>query len=169
MYLNNDGILELATKLHNGQKRHGGEPYITHPIAVAKIALAMAKQAYDLNPTYDSWIFDKIYQAALLHDVIEDCEIADWELEAAGVDPQVVGLVIHLTRVKGENYGEYLVHNVLRNEDASLIKLADLKHNFQGAKGARVGKYDLAMEIIITTHPVLAPLKHFSIEGLVWK
>ena len=54
--------LEFAAKAHEGQKRKSGEPYIFHPIEVAKILVA-----YDCDT--DSII------AALLHDTVEDTEV----------------------------------------------------------------------------------------------
>ena len=49
-----------AKKLHEGQKRNSGEPYIVHPVAVAEIALSLGLDT------------DSIC-AAFLHDTIEDC------------------------------------------------------------------------------------------------
>ena len=52
---------EYAKEMHNGQKRESGEPYITHPLAVATILI-------DLGMDTDAIC------AALLHDVVEDTE-----------------------------------------------------------------------------------------------
>ena len=51
---------DLATKLHNGQIRKGGEPYILHPIQVAEI---LNRLDFDIN----------VLCAGLLHDTVEDC------------------------------------------------------------------------------------------------
>ena len=60
-------VLDFATKKHEGQRRVSGEPYITHPIAVANILL-------DLGMDYSSVC------AALLHDVLEDTDTTEEEL-----------------------------------------------------------------------------------------
>ena len=58
---------EFAARCHEGQHRLSGEPYIIHPIAVAQLVAELRMDA----PTI---------KAALLHDVIEDCEITPEEL-----------------------------------------------------------------------------------------
>ena len=57
----------LAHRAHRGQKRNTGEPYLTHPVAVAGILA-------DLKLDYQTLI------AALLHDVIEDTEVTKEQL-----------------------------------------------------------------------------------------
>ena len=54
-----DKAFELADRAHDGQKRASGEPYITHPLAVATI---VAQMHLDVETI----------QAALLHDTVED-------------------------------------------------------------------------------------------------
>ena len=78
-YLNNNEVLQLATKWHEGQKRKDGKDYITHPIAVAEITLTLAKKNYFCNNLF----LDILYQTAILHDVMEDCEGVDKELLSA--------------------------------------------------------------------------------------
>src|SRR5438046_7531630 len=57
----------LAKKAHEGQKRHTGEPYITHPVAVA---LSLAQMRMD----------PATIMAAILHDVIEDTPVEKHDL-----------------------------------------------------------------------------------------
>ena len=59
----------LALKAHEGQKRHTGEPYITHPLAVAHILAQMRMDP----PTI---------MAAILHDVIEDTHVEKQDISA---------------------------------------------------------------------------------------
>ena len=60
----------VAKDAHEGQTRSSGEPYIIHPVAVARI---LAEMRLDIETL----------QAALLHDVIEDTEATKEELEAS--------------------------------------------------------------------------------------
>lgn len=60
--------LRFATQAHNGQvRKYTGEPYIVHPIAVADMV-----RSVDLD--------DEVIAAALLHDVVEDCDVAIEEI-----------------------------------------------------------------------------------------
>ncbi|MEE0553625.1 MAG: HD domain-containing protein, partial [Clostridia bacterium] len=52
---------EIANRLHNGQMRKSGEPYIIHPIAVSKILASFGMD-------------NETVVAGLLHDVVEDTE-----------------------------------------------------------------------------------------------
>ena len=60
---------QFAARAHSGQKRHSGDPYISHPIAVAKILAQMRMDAQTLI-------------VAILHDVIEDTPIEKTVLTA---------------------------------------------------------------------------------------
>ena len=62
-----DEVYDYASRMHDGQTRDSGEPYIIHPIAVANILL-------DLGLDY------KTIAAALLHDCIEDTPATDSEI-----------------------------------------------------------------------------------------
>ena len=57
----------VARDAHEGQTRSSGEPYIIHPVAVARI---LAEMRLDFETL----------QAALLHDVIEDCDVTKEQL-----------------------------------------------------------------------------------------
>ena len=63
-----DKAFELADRAHDGQKRASGEPYITHPLAVATI---VAQMHLDVETI----------QAALLHDTVEDTFINEKDIE----------------------------------------------------------------------------------------
>ena len=58
---------EIANRLHNGQMRKSGEPYIIHPIAVSKILASFGMD-------------NETVVAGLLHDVVEDTEYTREEL-----------------------------------------------------------------------------------------
>jgi guanosine-3',5'-bis(diphosphate) 3'-pyrophosphohydrolase len=118
---------ELAKKAHAPQKRSSGEPYITHPVAVATI---LAKKHLDAEGI----------MAALLHDVIEDTEISkDVISERFGKNvAELVDGVSKLTQIKFESKAEAQAANFRKMMMAMskdirviLIKLADRLHNMR--------------------------------------
>jgi GTP pyrophosphokinase len=127
----------LADEAHLGQLRSSGEPYITHPIAVA----AQCAQ----------WKLDaQALMAALLHDVLEDCGIVKTELiEKFG--PTVAELVDGLTKLdklqfdtREENQAESFRKMLLamaRDVRVILIKLADRSHNMRTLSDMPVEKW----------------------------
>tara|TARA_R110000868_G_scaffold13711_1_gene63544 strand:- start:15681 stop:16148 length:468 start_codon:yes stop_codon:yes gene_type:complete len=142
-YLTTEQVKDLATNLHEGQFREDGKPYITHPIAVAELVLK--------HPTAKHFSKQELIymeQAALLHDVIEDCGVSSGFLKEAGVDPIVADLVAtYLTRDKDtQAYVDYITN--INRKTAILVKISDLTHNLIGAKGNRKDKYELALEIL---------------------
>jgi GTP diphosphokinase / guanosine-3',5'-bis(diphosphate) 3'-diphosphatase len=117
----------LARDAHEGQHRTSGEPYITHPVAVAGILATLRLDAQSL-------------MAALMHDVIEDCGITKEQLiEQFG--PQVADLVegvSKLTQIQFGSKAEQQAENfrkmmmaMTRDIRVILIKLADRLHNMQ--------------------------------------
>lgn len=117
----------FADEAHLGQMRKNGEPYITHPIAVAAIC---AKWRLDVNAL----------MAALLHDAMEDCGVTKLELvEKFG--STVAELVDGLTKLekikftsREENQAESFRKMLLamsRDIRVMLIKLADRSHNMR--------------------------------------
>ena len=76
--------LEFAKAKHKGQKRIGGDDYITHPIAVSEIVKNQG--------------FDEIYQiAALFHDLLEDTDATEDEILKYG-NQQILEAVKLLTK-----------------------------------------------------------------------
>ena len=117
----------FADEAHLGQMRNNGEPYITHPIAVAQQCAEWKLDAQAL-------------MAALLHDAIEDCGVTKPELiERFGVS--VADLVDGLTKLeklefktREENQAESFRKMLLamaRDVRVILIKLADRTHNMR--------------------------------------
>ena len=133
-------ILKLAVHAHGDQKDWSGDPYILHPIIVAK-------------SLHNSDIF---YQkAALLHDVVEDTNITLNDLAIFG--ERMVNAIDALSRRKGkETYFEY-IDRLTKNKDAVIIKVADLKHNLSrmgnvtdndNKKISMTKKYNKALKIV---------------------
>ena len=98
---------DLAEKLHHGQVRSDGAPYITHPLEVAKILA-------DMRMDYQSIV------AAILHDVLEDTSISKEELSEmfhANIVALVDG-VSKLEQLKFETREEAQAENLRKGEVA---------------------------------------------------
>lgn len=118
---------EYAVEAHEGAKRKSGEPYILHPIAVARIvAKEMGLDAVSIV-------------CALLHDVVEDTfrEISDIRLEfgtevAAIIDglTKISGVFDHKSSEQAENFRKMLL-TLSDDVRVILIKLADRLHNMR--------------------------------------
>ena len=118
---------KFADEAHLGQKRATGEPYITHPIAVAGICAEWRLDAQAL-------------MAALMHDVVEDCGVSKAEL-IEKFDATTADLVDGLTKLdklqfstKEESQAESFRKMLLamaRDLRVILIKLADRLHNMR--------------------------------------
>ena len=110
--------LEYATGKHKGQKRIGGDDYITHPIAVCELV--------------KEWGFDEDYQiVALFHDLLEDTDATEEEILSYG-NEKILEAVKLLTKQKGFDMAEY-VGAIKGNEIARAVKAADRLHNLQCA------------------------------------
>lgn len=118
---------KLADEAHLGQFRSSGEPYITHPIAVAVICAGWRLDADSL-------------MAALLHDVIEDQDVTKQELaEKFGADvAEIVDGVTKLEKLhfesrssqQAESFRKMLLA-MSKDVRVILIKLADRLHNMR--------------------------------------
>ena len=119
-----DFAYEYAKKAHGDQKRkYTGEPYITHPVAVAKIVMTT-------NPDCE------MIAAAILHDVIEDTERTYDDICDAGFREGIATLVTELSDVSRPEDGVRHIRKAIDREHlagvsdrAKTIKLADLIHN----------------------------------------
>ena len=110
--------LEFAKAKHEGQKRIGGDDYITHPIAVCGI---VKNQGLDEN-----------YQiTALFHDLLEDTDATEEEILEYG-SPEILEAVKLLTKEKGYGMSEYIT-SIKQNPIAFAVKEADRLHNLQCA------------------------------------
>mgnify|MGYP005989168355 CR=1 FL=1 len=117
----------VARDAHDGQMRSSGDPYITHPVAVA---LNLAQMKLD----------HETLMAALLHDVIEDTSVTKDELaELFGhTVAELVEGVSKLDKLKFENKEEMQAENfrkmvlaMVQDIRVILIKLADRTHNMR--------------------------------------
>ncbi len=126
----------FGAEAHEGQKRLSGEPYIYHPLAVARI---LAEMRMD----------HKSIVAAILHDVIEDTTTAKEQLaERFGAEvAELVDGVSKLTNIQFENKAEAQAENfrkmmlaMARDLRVIIIKLADRLHNMRTLEGMRPDK-----------------------------
>lgn len=103
----------LATNAHAGQYDKAGQPYILHPLKVLH---------------YTKSNDEEVQCIAVLHDVVEDCDVTWADLVQAGMSNRVIAGVAALTKQLGQSYDDYKTA-VLNNADAMIVKLADLRHN----------------------------------------
>ena len=118
---------EFSAKVHEGQRRRSGEPYLQHPIAVAGVLTSLKTDVTAIV-------------AALLHDTLEDTMATPEELESEfGKD--VVHLVDGVTKIgkitfksheekQAENFRKMLL-SMADDIRVVLIKLADRLHNMR--------------------------------------
>ena len=143
----------FADEAHLGQMRSSGEPYITHPIAVAAQCAEWKLDAQAL-------------MAALLHDAIEDCGVTKPELIERFSAP-VADLVDGLTKLdklqfntREENQAESFRKMLLamaRDVRVILIKLADRTHNMRTLDDVQRDKWS---RISSETLEIYAPIAH---------
>jgi GTP pyrophosphokinase len=143
----------FAAAAHEGQQRRSGEPFITHPVGVAKICAELR-------------LDEQTIAAALLHDVVEDTgtELATISEEFGAEIAALVDGVTKLTRVQfqsreqaeAENYRKMVVA-MAEDVRVILVKLCDRLHNLRTieylGKQKQVQKSKEALE-------VYAPLAH---------
>jgi GTP diphosphokinase / guanosine-3',5'-bis(diphosphate) 3'-diphosphatase len=143
----------FADESHLGQLRQNGEPYITHPIAVAALCATWKLDAQAL-------------MAALLHDAIEDCGVTKADLIERFGSP-VAELVDGLTKLeklqfdtREENQAESFRKMLLamaRDVRVILIKLADRSHNMRTLSDMPRSKWG---RISSETLEIYAPIAH---------
>jgi guanosine-3',5'-bis(diphosphate) 3'-pyrophosphohydrolase len=154
---------ELAEKAHEGQFRRSGEPFVTHPLAVAGVLAGLGMD-------------DVTLAAALLHDSVEDTAVSLEEIEAefGPVVAQIVDGVTKLERVAFDSRAaaqaatmRKMLVAMAKDPRVLLIKLADRLHNMRTlAAMPEPSQKRTAQE----TLDIYAPLAHrFGIADLKWQ
>ncbi len=163
----NDPALEkafiMAEQAHEGQFRQSGEPFVSHPLAVAEILA-------ELGMDTDTII------AGLLHDVIEDTDLT-MEVIQKEFSPQISKLVDGVTKLKNlefKSYEEQQAESLRKMFLAMaadirviIIKLADRLHNMRTLKYQTENKQ---IEKAKETLEIYAPLAHrLGINAIKWE
>jgi GTP pyrophosphokinase len=152
----------FAREAHKGIRRRSGEPYILHPIAVAKIA----SQEIGLGSTSIC--------AALLHDVVEDTDYTVEDIEQH-FGPKIAQLVAGLTKISGGIFGDKasaqaenfrkLLLTMSEDIRVVLIKMADRLHNMRTLGSMAPNKqYKIAGETLYIYAPLAHRLGLFAIK-----
>jgi GTP pyrophosphokinase len=153
---------EFAKAAHAGVRRRSGEPYILHPIAVAKIA----SQEIGLGSTSIC--------AALLHDVVEDTDFTVEDIER-NFGAKIAQLVEGLTKISGGIFGDKaslqaenfrkLLLTMSEDIRVVLIKMADRLHNMRTLGSMAPNKqYKIAGETLYIYAPLAHRLGLFAIK-----
>ena len=153
---------EIALRLHEGQFRKSGEPYIIHPIAVAKILAGFGMD-------------NETVIAGLLHDVVEDTAYTREEL-VNDFDEKIAALVDGVTKlgnisydassekIQAENFRKMFLA-MSKDIRVLIIKLADRLHNMRTLEYMPTNKRaSKAMETLEIYAPLAGRLGMFSIK-----
>ncbi|MDR1999146.1 MAG: bifunctional (p)ppGpp synthetase/guanosine-3',5'-bis(diphosphate) 3'-pyrophosphohydrolase [Frankiaceae bacterium] len=152
---------DLAESQHRGQLRKSGDPYITHPLAVAMILAELGMDTTTLV-------------AALLHDTVEDTGLPIGEV-AARFGPEVAHLVDGVTKMDKVEFGEAaeaetirkMVKAMAHDPRVLVIKLADRLHNMRTLRFLPPAKQERKAR---ETLEVLAPLAHrLGMNTIKWE
>ncbi len=142
-----------AAEAHEGQQRKSGDPYISHPVAVARV-------------TADLGLDDTTIAAALLHDAVEDTKVALAELEEE-FGPDVAAIVDGVTKLERLEFESREAQQaatmrkmlVAMADDLRvlMVKLADRLHNMRTLAAMPTEKQQ---RIAQETLDIYAPLAH---------
>ncbi|MBI4153855.1 bifunctional (p)ppGpp synthetase/guanosine-3',5'-bis(diphosphate) 3'-pyrophosphohydrolase [Candidatus Woesearchaeota archaeon] len=154
---------DFALKCHKDQKRETGEPYIQHPLHVAKILA-------DLN------LDEETIASGLLHDVLEDttATIDDLKGEFGPIIATIVDGLTKIHKLNAKTKEEYHAESIRKMVLASakdirviLIKLADKLHNMRTLDAFREEKRKRISQDVMD---IYAPLAHkLGIASIKWE
>ncbi len=151
----------VAERCHRGQKRKSGDPYITHPVAVATILAELGLSGTTLA-------------AALLHDTVEDTSYTLEDLKGE-FGPEVAMLVDGVTKLDKVSFGEAAQSETVRKMVVAMakdirvlmIKLADRLHN---ARTWRFVSAESSARKARETLEIFAPLAHrLGMNTIKWE
>ncbi len=144
---------QRAAAAHQDQKRKSGDPYISHPVAVARIAAGLG-------------LDDTTLAAALLHDAVEDTKVALAELEVE-FGPDVAAIVDGVTKLERLEFESREAQHaatirkmlvaMAKDLRVLMVKLADRLHNMRTLAAMPIEKQQ---RIAQETLDIYAPLAH---------
>jgi GTP pyrophosphokinase len=143
----------FADAAHLGQYRHSGEPYITHPVAVAELCATWRLDASSI-------------MAALMHDVIEDtgCTQADLVSKFGSKVAELVEGLTKLDKLEFQSHAEAQAESfrkmfmaMARDVRVILVKLADRTHNMRTLDAVPMEK---RRRVAAETIEIYAPIAH---------
>lgn len=155
---------DVSEKMHEGQKRLSGEPYIIHPLNVAYLLA-------------DLGLDEKVISAGLLHDVVEDTAYSKEQMKNDFGD-EVSGLVEGVTKISviksqsketeaAENIRKILIATI-KDIRVILIKLADKTHNMRTLKFQPPEKQiRIANETLMIYAPIAGRLGIYKIKFIL--
>jgi GTP pyrophosphokinase len=153
---------DVAEAAHANQKRKSGDPYITHPLAVATILAGLGMDTTTLV-------------AALLHDTVEDTG-ATLESITTDFGPEVAHLVDGVTKIDKVKFGDAgaqaetirkMIVAMARDPRVLVIKLADRLHNMRTLRFLPPEKQEKKAR---ETLEILAPLAHrLGMNTIKWE
>jgi len=144
---------QFSDEAHLGQYRHSGEPYITHPVAVAELCATWRLDAPSI-------------MAALLHDVIEDtgCTKADLVEKFGSKVAELVEGLTKLDKLEFQSHAEAQAESfrkmfmaMARDVRVILVKLADRTHNMRTLNAVPMEK---RRRVAAETIEIYAPIAH---------
>ena len=152
---------QVAKEAHKEQRRRSGEPYISHPVAVAIILVGLGMDTETLV-------------AALLHDVVEDTDYTVEDIENI-FGPKIAQIVDGLTKISGGIFGDRasaqaenfkkLLLTMSNDIRVILIKIADRLHNMRTLGSMLPNKqYKIAGETLYIYAPLANRLGLYKIK-----
>ncbi|HWB68045.1 MAG TPA: bifunctional (p)ppGpp synthetase/guanosine-3',5'-bis(diphosphate) 3'-pyrophosphohydrolase [Mycobacteriales bacterium] len=152
---------EVAERCHRGQRRRSGDPYITHPLAVATIVAELGMDEATIC-------------AALLHDTIEDTALSLGDV-SRDFGEDVARLVDGVTKLDRVRYGDSaeaetirkMVIAMARDPKVLILKLADRLHNVRTISWLPADKQQRTAK---QTLEIYAPLAHrLGMNAIKWE
>lgn len=124
-------MISLAASAHDAQVDKGGVPYILHPLEVMRIVQTTFR-------TNDQ----ELLMIAVGHDLIEDTRVNEYQLQRRSFSKRVIDGIVALSKDESKSFAVYK-EQVFANQDALMVKYADLTHNLDLTRLPTITQNDL--------------------------